>query len=416
MQFGRYQVVRMLGQGGMATVYEACDPRLNQRVAIKVLHAALASSPELIARFEAEARIVNGLHHAGIVSIYDQGRLHDGAVYHVMELLEGETLGQRLKRGAAAPLRPDETYRIIRQIADTLCTVHFHGIVHRDLKPDNLMLVPDAFVPGGVRVKILDFGLAKVVNDNAKPHGIDTQVGTGLGTVDYMPPEQILDARNSNDRADVYALGCILFEMAAGRKPFLGENNIEVLGAHLTRPPPILTEHTWEHPRQLSNLIVAMMCKEVAQRPTMRQVVRHLDAVWGIWVRQSSNTVVMGSKPMPGPPRRTSGARSAVPPKSAPPQSRRTLAAVAVGTAALCLPLLLWVESCLPRGWRTGGRPTQVEQVQDGTRRPGSKGHGDAGVERRGLHAVDRDGVRSAGMSSSDATTMAHAAPRPARD
>ena len=384
MQFGRYQVVRMVGQGGMATVYEACDPRLNQRVAIKVLHPALAGSAELVARFEAEARIVNGIRHPGIVAIYDQGRLRDGAIYHVMEFLEGETLTQRIKRSGLVPLCPEETYRILRQLADTLCAVHLHGIVHRDLKPDNLMLVPDAFVAGGVRVKILDFGLAKVLSDNAKPHGIDTQAGIGMGTVDYMPPEQILDARNSNDRADVYSLGCILFEMAAGRKPFCGDNNIQILGAHLTRPPPLLSEYTLEHPRALSTLLSAMLSKEVDQRPSMRYVLQQLDAVWGAYLRQSSNTVVMQpGAVLPMPRRHPLTASVAASPQKT--TASRLPMLVTLGTATLFCPLLLFLHGQLAsRGTAAGpARSVDSEVVQDAGPRDGNRPAGERAVPRR---------------------------------
>lgn len=362
MQFGRYHVVRMVGQGGMATVYEACDPRLNQRVAIKVLHAALASSAELVARFELEARIVNGIHHPGIVAIYDLARLRDGAVYHVMEFLEGETLAQRITRRVTTRMDLDEICRIVRQIADTLCTVHFHGIVHRDLKPDNLMLVPDAFVPGGVRVKILDFGLAKILNDNAKPTSIDTQVGMGLGTVDYIAPEQILDARNANDRADVYALGCILFELAAGRKPFVGDSSVQVLGGHLTRPAPDLLEAASGMPRSLAELVAAMLAKDPTQRPSMRHVLRHLDTLWGAWVRQSSDTIITrpGSLPLVA---SNPMARSDFKTIPAPCKMQRALPILAVSAAIACLPWLVMIKSGVTRAVQSFTQPPNVEQA-----------------------------------------------------
>lgn len=348
MQFGRYHVVRMVGQGGMATVYEACDPRLNQRVAIKVLHAALAASPDLVARFEAEARIVNGIRHPGIVLIYDLARLRDGAVYHVMEFLDGETLAQRLQRRGASRLSMEEIYRIGRQIADTLCTVHLHGIVHRDLKPDNLMLVPDALIPGGARVKILDFGLAKILNDNAKPSSIDTQVGTGFGTVDYIAPEQILDARNTNDRADVYALGCILFELAVGRPPFLGDSNVQILGAHLTKPAPDLGEYALELPRQFTALVSSMLLKEPEQRPAMRHVVQQLDVIWSAWRAQSSHTIIMppGRRPELLQTPSASTPKRSHRPHRANSLWTRSLLFMAVSAFAVSIPTLMLVESC----------------------------------------------------------------------
>lgn len=349
MQFGRYHVVRMVGQGGMATVYEACEPRLNQRVAIKVMHAAMATAPELMARFEVEARIVNGIHHPGIVAVHDLARLRDGAAYLVMEFVEGETLALRIARRASVPMEMSEIYLLARQVADTLCTVHFHGIVHRDLKPDNIMLVPDSFVPGGVRVKIIDFGLAKILNDNVKPSGLDTRIGVGLGTVDYIAPEQILDARNSNDRADVYSLGCIFFELASGRKPYVGDNTLQVLGGHLTRPAPDLLEFSSaEIPRQFALLVANMLAKEPQQRPTMRQVVRHLDFIWKAWVSQDSDTIITRGSSPPLPPGPSAGkypstipGQGILPSPSAPLRWGRTLGLLAAGTTAACLPFIL---------------------------------------------------------------------------
>ena len=364
MQFGRYQVVRMIGQGGMATVYEACEPRLNRRVAIKVMHAALAASPELLARFEVEARIVNGIYHPGIVAVYDLARLRDGAVYLVMEFIEGETLAHRLARQVSRRLDLAEIYRLTRQIADTLGTVHFHGIVHRDVKPDNLMLVTDSFVAGGVRIKLIDFGLAKIVNDNPKPSGLDTRVGVGLGTVDYIAPEQILDARNSNDRADVYSLGCIVFELAAGRKPFIGDNNLQILGSHLTRPAPDVQEFSPELPRQLASLVASMLAKEPQQRPSMRQVVRNLDLIWRTWVNQGADTIISRSHcgPLAPPPSPSRGLFGSV---AAPLRWRQTLGLLAVGTTVACLPLVLLLQTCRPRSLPAAARPFGGDQAPD---------------------------------------------------
>lgn len=349
MQFGRYHVVRMVGQGGTSTVYEAVDPRLNQRVAIKALHASLASSPELVARFEVEARIVNGIHHPGIVAIYDLARLRDGAVYHVMEFLEGETLAHRLARRSQSRLDLDEIYRLARQIIDTLCAVHVHGIVHRDLKPDNLMLVADACVPGGVRVKILDFGVAKILNLNDKPHALDTKAGIGLGTIDYIAPEQILDARHANDRADVYALGCILFELATGRKVFIGENNLQILGSHLTRPAPNLLEFAGALPREFAALVNEMLSKEADRRPTMQQVLTRLDALYETWMRQGSQTIVLrpGAIPQLDLLREEADRTQKVRPKR---RFKRAIPLLFICATAACLPWLPFLQSCQPSG------------------------------------------------------------------
>jgi serine/threonine-protein kinase len=135
MNIGRYQVVRMLGQGGMASVYEGCETSLNRRVAIKVLHAELGKDSDVITRFVSEGRIVNGIRHPSLVPVHEQGQLPDGSYYIVMELLEGETLSKRLQRSVHRPLSLEEVLRLGRQVTEALATVHRHGVVHRDIKP-----------------------------------------------------------------------------------------------------------------------------------------------------------------------------------------------------------------------------------------------------------------------------------------
>lgn len=183
MNIGRYQVVRLLGQGGMASVYEATESALNRRVAIKVLHSNMSNDPEVIARFVSEGRIVNGIRHPSLVPVHEQGQLPDRSYYIVMDLLEGETLSRRMARSVHRPMSMEEALRIVRQVAEALATVHRHGVVHRDIKPDNLMLIPDPAVLGGVRVKILDFGLAKAPRVRAVGEHINTVIGCAYGTV-----------------------------------------------------------------------------------------------------------------------------------------------------------------------------------------------------------------------------------------
>jgi len=222
-RLGPYEILAQIGAGGMGEVYRARDSRLDRDVAVKVLPAHLSSSPEMRQRFEREAKSISQLSHPHICALYDVGS-HDGLEYLVMELLEGETLASRLAKGAL-PL--EQTLRYGVEIADALDKAHRQGIVHRDLKPGNVMLTKSG-------VKLLDFGLAKVLMTSGSTSGLTalptmagssplTQEGTILGTFQYMAPEQ-LEGREADGRSDVFAFGAVLYEMATGRKAFSGKS------------------------------------------------------------------------------------------------------------------------------------------------------------------------------------------------
>ncbi|MGH9391498.1 MAG: serine/threonine-protein kinase, partial [Vicinamibacteria bacterium] len=223
-RLGPYEILSPLGAGGMGEVYKARDTRLERTVAIKVLPQRLSSSPEMRQRFEREARAISQLSHPHICALYDVGS-HEGVEYLVMELLEGETLAARLVKG---PLPVEQTLKFGVEIADALGKAHRQGIVHRDLKPGNVMLTKSG-------VKLLDFGLAKALpsppgrgQGEGRPSlptmaGAQnlTQEGTILGTFQYMAPEQ-LEGGEADTRADLWALGCVLYEMATGKRAFSG--------------------------------------------------------------------------------------------------------------------------------------------------------------------------------------------------
>ncbi|MFI5183435.1 MAG: protein kinase, partial [Vicinamibacteria bacterium] len=235
---GRYEILGPLGAGGMGEVYRARDPRLDREVAIKVLPASFATDSDRLRRFEQEARAAGGLNHPGILSVFDIDT-HDGAPFLVSELLEGETLRSRLTGTALAPRRAIE-YAL--QIAQGLAAAHEKGIVHRDLKPDNLFVTNDG------RVKILDFGLAKLT----KPEGdagsqndsptrtAGTDAGTVLGTAGYMSPEQVR-GKPSDHRSDIFSFGAILYEMLSGRRAFHGDTAADTMTAILKEDPPELS-------------------------------------------------------------------------------------------------------------------------------------------------------------------------------
>ena len=233
---GPYQIAGLIGEGGMGAVYRAKDTRLGRDVAIKVLTNATFSDRERLLRFEQEARATGMLNHPNLLTIYDVGRDGEGAPFLVSELLEGETLSSRLLRG---PLSPRKAVDAALQMANGLAAAHDKGIVHRDLKPDNVFLTRDG------RVKILDFGIAKL---NASKSGegpafevAATEPGMVLGTVGYMSPEQVR-GELVDHRSDIFSLGAIFYEMLTGNRAFKRNSAIETLGAILKEEPVDLTE------------------------------------------------------------------------------------------------------------------------------------------------------------------------------
>jgi hypothetical protein len=232
-RFDRYEVVDLVGAGAMGEVYRARDTRLGRNVALKVLPAHFSSDPDRLRRFDQEARSAGTLNHPNVVAIFDVGT-QDGMPFVVSELLEGETLRQRLERGAL-PVRKAIEYGI--QIARGLAAAHASGVVHRDLKPENLFVTKEGLV------KILDFGLAKLVRPENGPMaardslaGTMTEAGMIMGTAGYMAPEQVR-GEAADQRSDLFALGCVLYEMVAGARAFQGGSPLETLFAILNSDP-----------------------------------------------------------------------------------------------------------------------------------------------------------------------------------
>lgn len=276
---GHYKVVGKIGDGGMGSVFEAVHERIGRRVAIKVLRPEFSKDKNLVARFHNEALAVNIVSHPGIVGSIDYGQLDDGAAYIIMEFLEGEPLAKRIKR-VKSSLGPD-SLRIVRQLASTLSAAHAKGIIHRDLKPDNIMMVPDSEAPGGERAKILDFGIAKIAAEQAENQqaaGL-TQVGAVMGTPRYMSPEQCRGAGKVDGKTDVYALGIIAFEMLTGRLPFEAEGAGGLMADHMFSPPPAPREIDPGIPVPIESLVLSMLAKDPAQRPTMPEVVARIEAL-----------------------------------------------------------------------------------------------------------------------------------------
>jgi eukaryotic-like serine/threonine-protein kinase len=252
-RLGPYEILAPLGAGGMGEVYRARDPRLGRDVAIKVLPSSFSNDPDRLHRFEQEARAAGVLNHPNVTAVYDIGTV-DGAPYVVSELLEGETLRARLAGGALGPRRAVD-YAI--QIAHGLAAAHEKGIVHRDLKPENLFVTKDG------RVKILDFGLAKLTQADSSgpqtnlptaPVHAGTEPGVVLGTLGYMSPEQVR-GRTADARSDIFAFGAILYEMLSGRRAFQRDTAADTMSAILREDPPDLSSTNRQLPPVLDRIV-----------------------------------------------------------------------------------------------------------------------------------------------------------------
>jgi eukaryotic-like serine/threonine-protein kinase len=279
-KLGRYEIRSQLGAGGMGEVYLARDPKINRDVAIKVLPAAFSSDSERLRRFEQEAQAAGALNHPNILSIYDVDT-HDGSPYVVSELLEGDTLRGQLN-GTVLPVRKAIDYAL--QIAHGLAAAHAKGIVHRDLKPENLFVTKDG------RVKILDFGIAKLIEprDGSEAHTdlptrkLNTDPGTVVGTVGYMSPEQVRGQRVDH-RSDIFSLGVILYEMLSGKRAFRGDSAIETLNAILKEDPPELSESNSQINPALERVVMHCLEKRPEQRfQSARDVAFALEALSGL--------------------------------------------------------------------------------------------------------------------------------------
>jgi len=284
-RLGVYEVTAQIGAGGMGEVYKARDTRLDRAVAVKILPALLAADPQFRERFDREARAISQLSHANICMLHDVGE-HAGMAFLVMELLEGETLEQRLMRGGQpGPLLPlSDALAIAIQIADALVVAHRAGIVHRDLKPGNIFLVRTGASSPPI-AKLLDFGLAKTsapavaagvaTMSPTTPASVTAQ-GTILGTFQYMAPEQI-EGLEADARTDLFAFGCVLYEMLTGKTAFEGKTRASLLGAILKDEPPPVSAVQRITPAALDRIVATCLAKDPEDRwQTARDLQREL--------------------------------------------------------------------------------------------------------------------------------------------
>ncbi|HEX6730428.1 MAG TPA: protein kinase [Pyrinomonadaceae bacterium] len=262
-RIGHYTIIRAIGTGGMGEVYLAQDTRLGRNVAIKLVSASFTTQADRFRRFEREARAASALNHPNLCTVYEVGEMENGRPYIVMEYIEGMTLRQRISQGQ---LLLSEALNIAMQVGSALTAAHQAGIVHRDVKPENITVRPDGIV------KVLDFGLAKLTEqgrdtDSTMPTQIRTQTDTGMivGTARYMSPEQArgypVDART-----DIWSLGVLIYEMAAGKVPFEGATNTDVVVSVLEREPASLIDHLPRAPAELDRIVTKALRKNREQR------------------------------------------------------------------------------------------------------------------------------------------------------
>jgi eukaryotic-like serine/threonine-protein kinase len=261
---GNYEVTSQIGLGGMGVVYLARHVMLDRPAAIKVLRADMSHNRDIVTRFFNEARAATAIRHPGIVEIYDFGYLPDESAYIVMEYLDGESLSQRLLRMGRLPV--GYAVAVTRQIASALQAAHAAQIIHRDLKPENVIILPDAEQACGDRIKLLDFGIAKLAATSAERS--QTRTGEVIGTPTFMSPEQCRGAGKVDARSDLYSLGCLLYVLLCGRPPFEAEGAGDIIAHHLYFPPEPPSKHEPSIPVGVEQLILWLLQKEPAARPS----------------------------------------------------------------------------------------------------------------------------------------------------
>ena len=247
----RYQIIKTLGEGGMANVYLAHDTILDRNVAVKVLRGDLATDEKFVRRFQREALSASSLSHPNIVEMYDVGE-DDGQYYIVMEFVDGKTLKQVLKQ--RGHLSVTEVIDIMLQLTDGMAHAHDAYIIHRDIKPQNIMILSNGMI------KITDFGVATALNSTQL-----TQTNSVMGTVHYLPPEQA-QGKGSTIRSDIYSMGIMMYELLSGLVPYKGDNAVEIALKHLKEPLPSIRKVSSSIPQSIENVIIRATAKNPKNR------------------------------------------------------------------------------------------------------------------------------------------------------
>jgi eukaryotic-like serine/threonine-protein kinase len=320
---GNYTLVEKLGQGGMGEVYLAEHRRIGRRAAIKFLLPALSQDADVVTRFFNEARAASVIKHPGIVEIYDCDVVDEQA-YIVMEYLEGESLAATLRRTGALASEPIGIAAVAGQIASALAAAHRKEIIHRDLKPENVFLSVEESARAPFVVKILDFGIAKLAAPGAG--GSNTRTGGLLGTPVYMSPEQCRGLSTIDRRADIYALGCVMFELATGRHVFVKEASGDLLVAHIIETPLRISALRPEVPKWMDDLVAKMLSKGPDDRPSsMDEIVSAMESFLQVGTAEFGTripaTSALGRIPTP---RKRSSVPAAFSQTAAPPSAAAT--------------------------------------------------------------------------------------------
>jgi len=303
---GPWVVERELGRGGMGAVYAVVHDEIGKRAALKVVHARLLAPGFNSDRMLLEAKVVNQVGHPNIVDIFETGKLPDGRPYIVMERLDGQPLSDRADE---SKIVPDQVIAILLQVCDALIAAHAAGVIHRDLKLDNVFLVDNPDDPSTPKVKLLDWGIAKVINHDVR----HTAEGQLVGTPQYLSPEQARGA-DVSPQTDVYSLGVMAYELFLEQLPFEAETSAEIMAMHLRSSPPPPHESWPEIPAPLEQLLLQMLAKSPDARPTMLDVARRLEAIRGELGRHRAETASVEPMAMPRLPAHATRLGSEVPP------------------------------------------------------------------------------------------------------
>jgi serine/threonine protein kinase len=335
---GQFKIVQKIGTGGMGSVYKAAQPAMNRMVAIKILHPKLTARADLVARFRREARAMSQLNHPNTVKVFMYGELEeDGSLYIVMEHLEGRNLNRKVKR--EGPLSVEQGVSILVQVCGALQEAHGMGIVHRDLKPENIFLCKQVGIDEFP--KVLDFGLAKVTDQQMQPGSVNlTQEGMVFGTPEFMSPEQA-QGKQLDPRSDIYSLSVILYEALTGKLPFDARTPMEYIQKHVVEPPIALSRRIegLTFPKGLDEVVAKAMAKKpgdrfqsaiqfaAALRPFAGASGASLDNIFAM----TPEPPAVGARPSPPSPSPSPSAAVHAPPVPGPS------AGMLIGVAAVCL-------------------------------------------------------------------------------